>query len=100
MPTSLSIIQTPTPTGTRQRVSILRQNCLVRDHHRCVISHKFNIVEARKRAEEYGNDCKDDDGNLLKDESRGGFQYLEVAHILPLYLQTVAPGETDLVCWK
>ncbi|OJJ29540.1 hypothetical protein ASPWEDRAFT_307279 [Aspergillus wentii DTO 134E9] len=34
MPTSLSIIQTPTPTGTRQRVSILRQNCLVRDHHR------------------------------------------------------------------
>ena len=93
-------MQTPAPTGTRQRISILRQSCLVRDRHRCVISRKFEIVEARKRADQHGDDCEDDDENPLRNEARGGFQYLEVAHIVPHSLRTVAPGETDLICLK
>lgn len=65
-----------------------------------MISRKFDIAEARKRAEQHGDDCEDDDGNPLRNEARGGFQYLEVAHILPHSLRTVTPGETDLVCLK
>ncbi|GAA92346.1 hypothetical protein AKAW_10460 [Aspergillus luchuensis IFO 4308] len=95
-PTALSLSQTPTQVGTRQRVSALRKACLVRYHHRCVISRKFDIVEARKRSAEDRDNCKDDDGNLLSSEARGGFQYLEVAHILPHSLTTVAQGESEL----
>ncbi|KAH8427790.1 uncharacterized protein LDX57_005495 [Aspergillus melleus] len=96
-PRSLSSIQTPTPNGTRQRVSVLRQSCLVRDRHRCVVSRKFDLVEARKRTEQHGGNSEDDEGNLLMNESRGGFQYLEIAHILPHCLTTIAPGEPELV---
>ncbi|TPR11171.1 Berberine and berberine like family protein [Aspergillus niger] len=95
-PAALSLSQTPTPLGTRQRVSVLRKDCLVRDHHRCVISRKFDIVEARKRNAEDGDNCKDDNGNLLSSSSRGEFQYLEVAHILPYSLTTLAQGESEL----
>lgn len=97
-PTALSLSQTPAPIGTRQRVSILRKSCLLRDHYRCVISRKFDMVEARRRMERFGDTCEDDDGNLLKDESSGGFgfQHLEVAHILPHCLTTMGPGESEL----
>lgn len=97
-PRSLSSIQASTPTGTTQRVSILRQSCLVRDHHRCVVSRKFDKSEAGKRWKQDGEDCKDDDGNLLKNESSDRFQYLEVAHILPHCLTTVSSRDNDLVC--
>ncbi|OJJ71069.1 hypothetical protein ASPBRDRAFT_127030 [Aspergillus brasiliensis CBS 101740] len=95
-PTALSSSQTPTQMSTTQRVSVLRKACLVRDHHRCVISRKFDIVEARKRSKEDENNCKDDDENLLNSEVRDGFQYLEVAHILPHNLTTMAQGEIEL----
>ncbi|KMU89309.1 hypothetical protein CIHG_06982 [Coccidioides immitis H538.4] len=95
-PTSLSSIQASTPTGTTQHVSILQQSCLVRDHHRCVVSRKFDRSEASRRQKKDGEDCKDDDGNLLKNESSDHFQYLEVAHILPHCLTTVTPRDTDL----
>ncbi|QSS55924.1 hypothetical protein I7I53_03944 [Histoplasma capsulatum var. duboisii H88] len=77
-PTSSSSIHASTPTGTTQRVSILRQSCLVRDHHRCVVSRKFDKNEAGKRWKQDGEDCKDDDRNPLKNESSDRFQYLEV----------------------
>ncbi|KAJ6114137.1 hypothetical protein N7512_007582 [Penicillium capsulatum] len=96
-PTSLSSLQSSTPTGTRQRVSVLRQSCLVRDRHRCVVSRKFDRAEARKRFTQDKENCADDDGNLLKNESSDQFQYLEVAHILPHCLTTVASGDLDLV---
>ncbi|KAJ5542992.1 hypothetical protein N7535_005416 [Penicillium sp. DV-2018c] len=83
-PTSLSSLQSSTPTGTRQR------NCLIRDRHRCVVSRKFDRAAARKRFAENAESCADDDGNLLKDESSDRFQYLEVANILPHCLTTVA----------
>lgn len=95
-PTSLSSIQTSTPTGTTQRLSILREKCLVRDRHRCVISRKFDRREAAKRFERDGEDCKDDDGKLLRSESSDRFQFLEVAHILPHSLMAVTTGDTEL----
>ncbi|KAJ5254038.1 hypothetical protein N7524_011218 [Penicillium chrysogenum] len=60
------------------------------------LSRKFDRAAARKRFEENAESCADDDGNLLKDKSSDEFQYLEVAYILPYYLATVAPSETDL----
>ncbi|CAG8139265.1 unnamed protein product [Penicillium olsonii] len=95
-PTSLSSLQSSTQTGTRQSLSVLRQKCLIRDRHRCVVSRKFDRAAARKRFAENAESCADDDGNLLKDESSDQFQYLEVAHILPHCLTTIASRETDL----
>ncbi|KAI3277925.1 hypothetical protein DTO003C3_9961 [Penicillium roqueforti] len=69
---------------------------LMRDRHRRVVSRKFDRAAARKRFEENAESCADDDGNPLKDESSDQFQYLEVAHILPHCLTTVASGETEL----
>ncbi|KLJ12558.1 hypothetical protein EMPG_12413 [Blastomyces silverae] len=94
-PTSLSTIQASTPTGTKQRISVLRHDCLVRDHHRCVVTRKFDITEARRRLARDKN-CMDDDGKLLETEQSGNFQYLEVAHILPHCLTKVASGDEDL----
>lgn len=96
-PPSLSSIQTPTPSGTREHISILREHCLLRDRHRCVISRKFDRHEASKRFDRYGEDSKDDDGNLLRDEVNKRFSFLEVAHILPHSLVTVASADTELV---
>ncbi|KAK1754159.1 hypothetical protein QBC47DRAFT_385899 [Echria macrotheca] len=67
--------------GTLERVSELRGECLIRDRHRCVISRRFDQDEATKRMRKYGDDAKDDDGNLLSGETQ--FDSLEVAHILP-----------------
>ncbi|KAJ6120021.1 hypothetical protein N7523_004301 [Penicillium sp. IBT 18751x] len=94
-PTSFLSVQSSTPTETRQRVSVLRQNCLTRDRHRCVVSRKFDRAAARKRFEENAEFCADDDRNLLKDESSDQFQYLEIAYILPHCLTAVPSGESD-----
>lgn len=50
---------------TPGRISTLRRDCLIRDHHRCVISRAFDYREARKRFKEHGKDAKDDDGQSL-----------------------------------
>lgn len=97
-PASISSFDTSTSVSSRQRISTLRRSCLVRDHHRCVISRKFDRREAENRFEQDGEDCKDDDGNLLRGESNDRFQFLEVAHILPHSLTAVSSGETELVC--
>ncbi|KAF3027049.1 hypothetical protein E8E15_007699 [Penicillium rubens] len=96
LPLRASSVKTPQPTPASLS-SVLRQKCLIRDHHRCVVSRKFDRAAARKRFEENAESCADDDGNLLKDKSSDEFQYLEVAYILPYCLTTVASGETDLV---
>ncbi|OJD26817.1 hypothetical protein ACJ73_01784 [Blastomyces percursus] len=88
-------IQASTATGIKQRLSVLRHDCLVRDHHRCVVTRKFDITEARRRHARDEN-CTDDDGKPLKEEQRDNFQYLEVAHILPHCLTKVASGDKDL----
>ncbi|OJD17181.1 hypothetical protein AJ78_02725 [Emergomyces pasteurianus Ep9510] len=95
-PTTLSSIQASTAAaGTKQCISVLRHDCLVRDHHRCIVTQKFDIAEARRRHARDKN-CTDDDGKLLEREQRDNFQYLEVAHILPHCLTKVASGDEDL----
>lgn len=66
-------------TVIQQRLSTLRSLCLLRDHHRCVISHAFDRLEQRRRREQYGDEARDDEGNLLQLP----YGFLEVAHILP-----------------
>jgi hypothetical protein len=85
--------------GTTQRLSNLRRDCLIRDRHRCVISHKFDIREGKERAKRDGDDAKDDDGQLLRHDKEGA-EFLEVAHILPHSLTSLAAcgGGSQLVC--
>ncbi|KAI2983394.1 unnamed protein product [Aspergillus niger] len=95
-PASLSSLQAAATANSAQRLSTLRQSCLIRDHHRCVISRKFDRREAERRLQQNGEDCKDDDGNLLRNESSDRFQFLEVAHILPHSLTSVASDNAEL----
>lgn len=75
--------------GTPDRLSALRGACLVRDHHRCVISHSFDIFESQLRMDKAGEShALDDDGNLLYLDSNRA-ESLEVAHIIPHALMKV-----------
>ncbi|KAJ5088428.1 hypothetical protein N7456_012044 [Penicillium angulare] len=93
LPLRASSITTPQsiPTSARglESVALLRQNCLKRDNHRCVVSRKFDRETAQTR-------YADDDGNLLKDEPSDRFQSLEVAHILPRSLTIVSSDGSQL----
>lgn len=76
--------------GTPERLSTLRGACLIRDHHRCIITRRFDDTEALRRmddASRHGTVAKDDDGNSLEEEEV--FDTLEVAHILPHSLTRV-----------
>ncbi|KAM3548482.1 hypothetical protein ARSEF4850_009385 [Beauveria asiatica] len=66
--------------GTPLRLSTLRGTCLIRDRHRCVISHSFDRRKALERIKQSGDEARDDDGQLLTGQT---FDSLEVAHILP-----------------
>ncbi|OJZ85655.1 hypothetical protein ASPFODRAFT_207522 [Aspergillus luchuensis CBS 106.47] len=83
--------------GTPQRISTLRQDCLLRDRHRCVVTPKFDIQEAEDRLAKDGTDFKDDDGGSLLPESNA-MAFLEVAHIIPHSLMSLTSinGEPKL----
>lgn len=81
--------------GTSDQVLALREACLTRDRHRCVISRRFDYNEALKRFRG-SNEARDDEGNLLRDDEKP-FESLEVAHILPHSL-TKVNAEGRLVC--
>ncbi len=66
--------------GTPDRLSELREFCLIRDRHRCVVSRRFDANTAIQRMESSSDDAEDDDGNPLQGQD---FDYVEVAHILP-----------------
>ncbi|KAK3941884.1 hypothetical protein QBC46DRAFT_429257 [Diplogelasinospora grovesii] len=66
---------------TPGRMAELRGDCLVRDRHRCVISRRFDQDEAIRRLTRNSDEAKDDDGNLLGEQTQ--FDLLKVAHILP-----------------
>lgn len=85
--------------GTAKRLSTLRRDCLIRDRHRCVISHNFDIAEGEMRVKLHGDGAEDDSGRLLKHNNEGA-EYLEVAHILPHSLTSVTnrDGDLQLVC--
>ncbi|WEW59200.1 hypothetical protein PRK78_004669 [Emydomyces testavorans] len=79
--------------GTPERLSHLRGSCLIRDHHRCVVSRKFDSQETLNRTQQHGDDARDDEGNPVQGQARS---FLEVAHILPHSLtHTNANSELD-----
>lgn len=84
--------------GTPQRLKSLRDDCLKRDRHRCVVTRKFSVREAQERFEKDGDNLKDDDGESLLPE-RNEMAYLEVAHIFPHSLMSLTSngGEQKLV---
>ncbi|KAI0837286.1 hypothetical protein F5Y06DRAFT_271260 [Hypoxylon sp. FL0890] len=75
--------------GTPARIATLRGECLIRDHHRCVISRSFDTQEAQRRfkRETPTQPAKDDEDRPLLQEQR--YANLEVAHILPHSLMKV-----------
>ncbi|KAK2735071.1 hypothetical protein FQN57_001351 [Myotisia sp. PD_48] len=75
---SLSAPAIDNVVGTSARLSVLRRDCLIRDHHRCVVTRLFDSLEAVKR-EEHDPQPVDDDGHLIT----GPIAQLEVAHIIP-----------------
>lgn len=86
--------------GTPERLSSLRDDCLTRDRHRCVISRGFDIHEAQKRIAKNGDDAVDDDNHPLNTDSNKLVR-LEVAHILPHSLTRMVSGtdgSLSLVC--
>lgn len=95
-PTSLSSLPSAT-ASPRQRISALRQICLIRDHHQGVISQNFDRHEAERRLQQDGEDCRDNDGEPLRNRSNDQSQFLEVAHILPHSLTSAASDNTELV---
>ncbi|KAM5471086.1 hypothetical protein MauCBS54593_003424 [Microsporum audouinii] len=64
--------------GTPARLSTLRRDCLIRDHHRCVVTQQFDVTEAINRGER-DPEPKDDENLPLA----GPFTRIEVAHIIP-----------------
>ncbi|KAK0734182.1 hypothetical protein B0T26DRAFT_736936 [Lasiosphaeria miniovina] len=100
LPLKASSNRTPQPLGLTagtcrdarsrfDRVSALRGACLIRDRRRCVVSRRFDIVEAIERIKADGDDARYDDGLPLNNVSP--FDRLEVAHILPHSLTKVDP---------
>jgi hypothetical protein len=84
------------PVGVMSRLSNLRARCLLRDHHRCVITRKFDMIEAERRVECDGYGASDDDGSLLRDEKEAP-TFLEVSHIIPHSFMCMGANETELV---
>lgn len=64
--------------GTPARLSTLRRDCLIRDHHRCVVTQQFDVTEAINRGKR-DPEPKDDENLPLA----GPFTRIEVAHIIP-----------------
>ncbi|KAM0259242.1 hypothetical protein ACHAQJ_003447 [Trichoderma viride] len=73
----------------------VREDCLTRDGYRCVITQAFDYNEALLRHKKYGENARDDEGNLL---FIGGnqFYHLEAAPILPHSLTQTGSGSSEL----
>ncbi|GBF62694.1 hypothetical protein TMEN_5258 [Trichophyton mentagrophytes] len=79
------------------RLSVLRRDCLIRDHHRCVVTRQFDLTEAIERGDR-DSEPKDDDGRPLA----GALARLEVAHIIPHSIMSskTVDGEPELSASK
>ncbi|KAK2798287.1 hypothetical protein FQN50_008892 [Emmonsiellopsis sp. PD_5] len=81
--------------GSSARLSTLRRDCLIRDHHRCVVTRVFDGSEAISRAEKDPMNVKDDEGHPL-DSSLDVFDELEVAHIIPHSIMSAKSDDGEL----
>lgn len=93
---SLSAPAIDNVVGTPARLSVLRRDCLIRDHHRCVVTRQFDLTEAIERGDR-DSEPKDDDDRPLT----GPLARLEVAHIIPHSIMSskTVDGEPELVSW-
>ncbi|OJD21108.1 hypothetical protein ACJ73_07555 [Blastomyces percursus] len=96
-PDTLSAHRVENVVGTPARLSTLRRDCLIRDHNRCVITRKFDAIEAVVRVNRVHLDAEDDDGQRLP-AMDGEFEPLEVAHIIPhsIMSATIVDGQMQL----
>lgn len=69
--------------GTTARLKALRDECLQRDHHRCIISRAVDTHQAIERSKKFGDNFGDDHGQALAGES---FEVLEKLPIFGLIL--------------
>ncbi|OJD23150.1 hypothetical protein ACJ73_05502 [Blastomyces percursus] len=94
---SLSVPAIDNVVGTPARLSVLRRDCLIRDHHRCVVTRQFDVTEAIKRGDR-DSEPKDDDDRQLT----GPLAQLQVAHIIPHSIMSskTVDGEPELSASK
>lgn len=73
-----------------------REDCLIRDRHRCVITQAFDFDEAVSRHKQYADEAKDDEERSL---FKGGnhFLHLEAAPVLPHSLAEIGSSPSELV---
>jgi hypothetical protein len=84
-------------TETTQRITIFREDCLIRDYHRCVILRKFNDIEAGIRVGRERNDkIKNNNKHLLKNKI-GTFAPLKIVYIILYSLMNVTSGKIELI---
>jgi hypothetical protein len=82
---------------TSQRLATLKRDFLTRDRYRYIILRTFDDSEVIRRITRDGDEeARDEDGNLLKNES-GIFTPLEVAHIIPHSLTTIRSKTLKLI---
>lgn len=91
----------PLPTLTSQPavpdlITDPREDCLIRDRHRCIITQAFDFDEAVTRHKQHAGEAKDDEGVSL---FPGGdpFLHLEAAPVLPHSLAEIESTPSELV---
>lgn len=87
---------TPSTGSSQNRPPQLRQKCLERDGHRCVVTGKFDRPTALER-HAAAVAWTDDDGNPLP-TNEDDFATLQVAHIIPHALGWGESTAADAVC--
>lgn len=87
---------TPSTGSSQHRTPKLRDDCLKRDGHRCVVTGKFHLPTGIERSAVAGP-YVDDDGNPLS-SNRDDFADLQVAHIIPHALGWGEDTGADAVC--
>ena len=84
-------------TGSSQKESPqLRENCLERDGHRCVVTGKFDTPTAIERSAATGTYIDDDENPLPSNAD--GFACLQATHIVPHALGWGESTGADAVC--